>query len=167
MRGKNQRFDVPIDFHKFRVSARDRDGRYQVSSYGELRFSKSRWNIINSIIWNIGRSIFQCKEQKRQHYHRECFHKWEDFQWDFDRKKGSSFGRQRTISLNVEKNYCFSGKFGLSGIDATNQINASSSHYSTWSVIFQTEFLMEELELVVAEEELVVAEEDKFEIGAK
>ena len=41
-----------------------------------------------------------------------------------------------------------------------NKINCSSPQNSTTSVIFQTEFMMEELELVVAEE-------DKTENGAK
>ena len=61
MRGKTPWFVLSIDFHKFQVFGRDQDGRYQASSYGELRVSISRWNNMNSIIWNNGRSVFQCK----------------------------------------------------------------------------------------------------------
>ena len=28
---------------------------------------------MNSIIWNIGMSVIQCKQQNRQYYHREIF----------------------------------------------------------------------------------------------
>ena len=59
MQGKDQWFDLSIDFHEFQVFGRDQDGRYQTSGYGELRVSISRLNIINSIIWNSGRSLFQ------------------------------------------------------------------------------------------------------------
>ena len=73
MRGKDQWFDLSIVFHKFHVFGRDQDGRYQASSYGELRVSISRWNIINSIIWNFGKPVIQCKEQNRQYYHQDCY----------------------------------------------------------------------------------------------
>ena len=85
-RGKNQMFDLSIDFHEFQVFARDHDGRYQTFSYGELGVSISRWTIVNSIIWNTGRSLFQCREKNRQYYHRECFHNYKAFHWDFDRR---------------------------------------------------------------------------------
>ena len=79
MRGKNQWFDMSIDFHKFQVVGRDQNGRYQASSYGESRVLISRRSIIKSIIWIIGRSVFQSKEQNRQYNHRECFQKIKSF----------------------------------------------------------------------------------------
>ena len=73
MRGKSQWFDLCIDLHKFHVFGRDHDGRYKASNEAELKVSISWWNIINSIIWNIGLSVLKCKEQTRQYLHRECF----------------------------------------------------------------------------------------------
>ena len=40
---------------------------------GDLRVSISRSNIISSIMWNIGRTVFQFKEQNLQYYHPDCF----------------------------------------------------------------------------------------------
>ena len=74
MPGKNQWFDLSIDFDKFQVLGRDQDGRYEPSTHGELRVSLSKGNITNSTTWNIGRSVFQCKEKSRHYYHRERFH---------------------------------------------------------------------------------------------
>ena len=54
MRGKNQWFDLSIDFDKSQVFERDQNGRHQVFSYGELGVPITRWNSINSINWNIG-----------------------------------------------------------------------------------------------------------------
>ena len=71
MRGKIQWFDLPKDLHKFQIFGKDQDGRYQASSYGELRVSISRMNIMNRIIWNIRRSEF--KEQNQKYYQRDCF----------------------------------------------------------------------------------------------
>ena len=45
MRGKNQWIDLSMNFQKFQVFSRDKEGRYQTSSYQELRVSISRWNI--------------------------------------------------------------------------------------------------------------------------
>ena len=70
---KNQWFDLSVEFQKLQLFGRDRERRYEASIYGELRVSISRWNTINSILWNIGRPVFQCWEQNRQHYHRDCF----------------------------------------------------------------------------------------------
>ena len=112
MRGKNQWFDMSIDFHKFQVVGRDQNGRYQASSYGESRVLTSRWSIIKSIIWIIGRSVFQRKEQKRQYYHRECFQKIKSFLWYFDRRnEACSYGWQRRMSLNDEQKFWRFWKF--------------------------------------------------------
>ena len=73
MRGRKQWFDLSIDMHKFKVFDKYQDRRYQASSYGELRVSLSRWNIINSVIWDIWLSVFHCKHQNRQYTQRKCF----------------------------------------------------------------------------------------------
>ena len=66
---KSQWFDLSIDLHKFQALGWYQYGSYQTSSYGEQRVLLSRWSIINSIIWNIGRSVFYCEEQNWQKFH--------------------------------------------------------------------------------------------------
>ena len=89
---------------KFQSFGRSQDGRYQACSYFELRVSISRSNIINSIIWNMGLSVFQCKEQNRQYFHRECFFNQKVFDWDFDgRNKACRYGWQMRMTLKNEK----------------------------------------------------------------
>ena len=56
---KNQRFASSIDLYELQAFGRDQSGRDQASSYGELS---------NRIIWNIRKSVFQCKEQNRQKF---------------------------------------------------------------------------------------------------
>ena len=57
---------------KFSTEAKMEDTKPLVGELGELGVSISRWNIINSIIWNMRSSVFQWKEQNRQYYHRNC-----------------------------------------------------------------------------------------------
>ena len=47
MGGKNQWFDLSIDFHKFQVLGRDQDGRHEASNYGEIRVWVWKWNTIS------------------------------------------------------------------------------------------------------------------------
>ena len=86
MRGEKPWFDLTKEFYRFYFVGRDQEGRYKASSYGESKFSLTRWNIISSIIWIIGGSEFQCKEQNPQYYHREGFDNKRIFSWDFVRK---------------------------------------------------------------------------------
>ena len=134
---------------------RDRDGRYQTSSYGELRVSISRWNIINSIIWTNGRSVLQWTEQSRQHFHRVCFYNWKAFDWDIGRKNGARwYGWQTRISLKVEKNYyweAFLEKSDNQNFDATNKNYGLAPQYCSTSVMFYIELFMEEFEFLVVE----------------
>ena len=52
-----------IFLHKFEAFGKDQDERYQAWSYGQLRVSKSRQNILNSIVWYIGLSVFGSKKK--------------------------------------------------------------------------------------------------------
>ena len=47
-------------FYIFGAFGGDQNERYQACSYVEFRVSMSRLNIINSLNWNIGLSVFQC-----------------------------------------------------------------------------------------------------------
>ena len=98
---KNQWFDLSMGFHVIPVVDKDQDSTCQTFSYGDLRNSLSRWNIINRINCNIVRSVFRCKDQNRQHNHRKCFHNWKGFHWYICRSKVCSYGWQRR--MNVEK----------------------------------------------------------------
>ena len=96
--------------------------------------------IINSVTWNIGRSETQWHEQNRQYYHRESFYNWKAFHWDSDkRNEACSYGWQRRMSLNVEKNYSkvFFGKFGLSGL----WCNEHNQRLSTSILLYMCNFL--------------------------
>ena len=42
IRGKNQWFDLSMDFHEFQIFGRDQDGRFQAFGHVELRVSISR-----------------------------------------------------------------------------------------------------------------------------
>ena len=64
----------PRQYKKFQVFGRGQDGSYQAYSYGELRVLVSRWNIINTIINNIGLLVFQYKEENGQYFYRDCFY---------------------------------------------------------------------------------------------
>ena len=65
---ENQGFNLSINLHKFQIFGREQGGRYEASSYGKLKASISRWNIIKSNIWNIGLSVFECTDQNWQNF---------------------------------------------------------------------------------------------------
>ena len=65
MRTKQQQYDIAICPQKLQNFIRDQDGRYQASGHGEYRFSKSRWIDPKNVVWEIGRSVFQCRKQNR------------------------------------------------------------------------------------------------------
>ena len=56
------------------------------------------------------------------------------------------------MSLNFEKKLFRRFVLDISDSDATNKINSFSPEYSSTSVMYYVETLMEEFELVVAEE---------------
>ena len=130
--------------------------KYQDSSYGEFRVSKSRWNIIDNLFWNIGRSVYECREENWSFLHWESFCNKKSFDWYFDRGiEACSYGWQLKMNLNVEKNYLWRLFLKIphyQNCDATNKIHGFSPQYSYASALFQIEFLMEDLELVVAED---------------
>ena len=107
---------------------------------------------------------FQCKEQNGQYFHRDCFPTIKVFLETFIEEikpivKGDK-GWWVWISRKI-----FDKRFFFEILDypvsaATNKINVFSPQNYFRSVMFYTEFLMEEFELVVAEEY-------KFEIWAK
>ena len=97
---------LSTDLHKLQIFGRNRDGRNQASRYGLLGVSISRWNIINSSIWNIGLSVFHCKKQTQHFFHRERFLNLKVFDWDLDeRNEACSYGWQMRMSFNIEKIY--------------------------------------------------------------
>ena len=85
------------------------------------------------------------------------------FRWDFDRRNETcSYGWQTRISLNVRKviERQLSESLDYENSDATKKISGFLPQYFSTSLIFKTEFLMEEFEFVEAREY-------KFENGAK
>ena len=109
MRGKIQWFDLLIDLHQFQAFGRDYGGRHPASSYGELRVSISRLNIINSIIWNIGKSM---QEKNRQKIHRSFWLRpwWKRKPVVMGETWGWVWRSRKTIMKRI-----FFGKFGPSG----------------------------------------------------
>ena len=161
---KIQWLDLSIDFHEFQFFCRNQGGTYQISSYGELRVLISRWNIIKSMFWNIGRSVFQNKEQNWQNFWRKRF-----------------YNKKRLVEALMEKmkpvvmddkwgwvwrsRIIFDKKFYFETSDyqdsaATNKINGFATQHTSTIVLFSIGFLMEKFELVVAAE-------NKFEYWAK
>ena len=66
MRIKNHCFDFSIGFHKFSAIGSDQYGNLR--PIRRLKCFSFEWNIINSPFWNIGTSMFQCKEQNCQKF---------------------------------------------------------------------------------------------------
>ena len=95
-------------------SSRYETGRYQASSYGELRVSISRWNVKNSNIWNIRLSAFQCNLKKRHFFRGEWLHTTEALNWHSHRRnEACTYVRQMRMSLNIEKNFWKRFFFGI------------------------------------------------------
>ena len=109
---KHRWLRLSINLYKFQVYGRDQDGNDQVPSYGESGISKSTWNILNKISWNIGLSVIQCEGQSWYFFIRVRFYNWTPLDWHLERRyKACSYGWQMKVSSIHEKFFTWEAFF--------------------------------------------------------
>ena len=128
---KNQRFASSIDLYELQAFGRDQSGRDQASSYGELS---------NRIIWNIRKSVFQCKEQNRQKFIENVSETKKLLIENLIKKMkpavmGDKLGWVWMSRKMIEKRFFFKSS-EYQDSDATNKINRFPPQYSFKNVMF-------------------------------